>query len=153
MAIQFQLRRGTTVQNNAFVGAEGEITVDTEKHAIRIHDGVTPGGYTQDFVTESWISEDGLSWYRKYASGWVEQGGIFSVLTGGSYAVQVVTLPIEMKNTSYTIMTSCTYPGAGDTSTTVKVDNSLTTTQNFSVRKNWQSTGGGFHWQVSGVSA
>ena len=97
--------------------------------------------------------ENGYTWYRKYSDGWVEQGGIVSVLTGGAYAAQVVTLPIEMKNTSYTIMTSCTYPGTGDTTTTVKVDNSLTTTQNFSVRKNWQSTGGGFHWQVSGIAA
>lgn len=44
MAIQLQLRKGTTAQNDAFVGAEGELTMDTEKKQIRIHDGTTQGG-------------------------------------------------------------------------------------------------------------
>ena len=108
-----------------------------------------------DYVVEKQdpTSANGYTWYRKYKSGWVEQGGIVSALTGDLYAVRLVTLPIEMENTSYTIITSCTYPGAGDATTTVKVDDSLRTTQTFRVRKNWQSTGGGFHWQVSGMSA
>jgi len=29
-----------------------------------------------DVVTSYWIASDGQSWYRKYKSGWVEQGGI-----------------------------------------------------------------------------
>jgi len=44
MATQVQFRRGTTSQNNAFTGAQGEFTVDTEQWTIRIHDGTTVGG-------------------------------------------------------------------------------------------------------------
>ena len=44
MATQVQFRRGTTSQNNAFAGAQGELTIDTEQWTIRIHDGTTPGG-------------------------------------------------------------------------------------------------------------
>jgi hypothetical protein len=44
MATQVQLRRGTTLQNNAFTGAQGEITVDTDLKTLRIHDGTTAGG-------------------------------------------------------------------------------------------------------------
>lgn len=44
MARQLQLRRGTTAENDAFTGAEGEITVDTQRKELRIHDGQTPGG-------------------------------------------------------------------------------------------------------------
>lgn len=44
MATQVQFRRGTTSQNNAFTGAQGEITVDTDVWTIRIHDGTTAGG-------------------------------------------------------------------------------------------------------------
>lgn len=44
-ATQVKRRRGTTAQNDAFTGAEGEITVDTEKHELRVHDGVTQGGF------------------------------------------------------------------------------------------------------------
>lgn len=44
MAKQVQFRRGTSTQNNAFTGAEGEITVDTTSDRLRVHDGVTQGG-------------------------------------------------------------------------------------------------------------
>ena len=46
MPTQVQFRRGTTSQNNAFTGAAGEISVDTEVKTIRIHDGATQGGIT-----------------------------------------------------------------------------------------------------------
>mgnify|MGYP007125365654 FL=1 len=44
MATQVQFRRGTTSQNNAFTGAQGELTIDTDVWTIRIHDGATAGG-------------------------------------------------------------------------------------------------------------
>ena len=45
MAIQIQLRRGTTYENDLFKGQPGEITMDTEKKNFRIHDNVRTGGY------------------------------------------------------------------------------------------------------------
>jgi len=45
MAQRLQVRGGTQAQNEAFVGANREITVDTTNWAIRIHDGTTPGGH------------------------------------------------------------------------------------------------------------
>ena len=45
MAKQIQLRRGTTTENNAFTGAVGEVTVDTDKDVLVVHDGVTAGGF------------------------------------------------------------------------------------------------------------
>lgn len=39
-----QLKRGTTAQNNSYVGPSGEITMDTTTKQVRIHDGVTTGG-------------------------------------------------------------------------------------------------------------
>lgn len=44
MAKVLQMRRGTTAQNDAFTGAEGELTVDTTAKTLRVHDGVTAGG-------------------------------------------------------------------------------------------------------------
>ena len=46
MAVHVQLHRGTTAQNDAYTGLEGELTVDTEKHTVRVHDGSTAGGYS-----------------------------------------------------------------------------------------------------------
>ena len=42
--IQVQLRRGTTAQHGSFTGAQGELTVDTDKNALVLHDGSTAGG-------------------------------------------------------------------------------------------------------------
>ena len=45
MPTQVQFRRGTTAQNDVFVGAEGEISIDTDRDTIRVHDGSTAGGF------------------------------------------------------------------------------------------------------------
>ena len=45
MAIQIQLRQGTTTEHNTFKGAVGEVTVDTTKDTLVVHDGVTAGGH------------------------------------------------------------------------------------------------------------
>ena len=45
MAKRVQLRRGTTAQINAFTGAVGEVSVDTDKDVLVVHDGVTEGGF------------------------------------------------------------------------------------------------------------
>jgi hypothetical protein len=44
MAKQVQFRRGTTSQHSTFTGAVGEITVDTDKDTVVVHDGSTAGG-------------------------------------------------------------------------------------------------------------
>ena len=44
MATRLQLRKGTTTEHSTFVGADGEVTVDTTKKTLVLHDGVTAGG-------------------------------------------------------------------------------------------------------------
>ena len=45
MAKQLKLKRGTTSQHSSFTGAEGEVTVDTDKETLVVHDGSTAGGH------------------------------------------------------------------------------------------------------------
>ena len=45
MATTLQLRRGTTAQHSSFTGAVGEVTVDTTKDVVVVHDGSTAGGF------------------------------------------------------------------------------------------------------------
>lgn len=52
MAIQIQLRQGTTTEHNTFTGAVGEVTVDTTKDTLVVHDGVTKGGTVLAKVSE-----------------------------------------------------------------------------------------------------
>ena len=40
-----QLRRGTTTEHSSFTGAEGEVTVNTTKDTLVVHDGSTQGGF------------------------------------------------------------------------------------------------------------
>ena len=44
MAITVQHRRGNTAQTAVFTGALAELTVDTDKKTLVVHDGTTPGG-------------------------------------------------------------------------------------------------------------
>jgi hypothetical protein len=45
MSTAVQLRRGTTSEHSTFTGAVGEVTVDTTKDTIVVHDGVLAGGH------------------------------------------------------------------------------------------------------------
>jgi hypothetical protein len=45
MSTQIQRRRGTTSGHSTFIGASGEITVDTTKNTLVVHDGTTAGGF------------------------------------------------------------------------------------------------------------
>ena len=40
-----QFLRGTTAENDAYVGRDGEITIDSDQQRIRLHDGATAGGH------------------------------------------------------------------------------------------------------------
>lgn len=45
MSILIQFKRGTAEQNDQYVGAVGSLTIDNTNKRIRLHDGVTPGGF------------------------------------------------------------------------------------------------------------
>ena len=52
-----------------------------------------------DYVVESYNS--GLSWYKIYSNGWIEQGGFYKNTTTG---VKTINLLKEMKDTNYSII-------------------------------------------------
>jgi hypothetical protein len=45
MPFAFQRRRGTTAQHASFTGLNAELTVDTDKKTVVVHDGSTAGGF------------------------------------------------------------------------------------------------------------
>lgn len=117
MARQIQLRRGTAAAHEKFTGADGEVTVDTTNRTLRVHDGMTPGGTilakagetihdNVDYVIafQAPTAANNNTWYRKYKSGWVEQGGIWTgnqVCAEGQEINPTITLPIKMAGTNY----------------------------------------------------
>ena len=48
-------------------------------------------------------STNGYTWYRKYADGWVEQGGVFDAPNNTAGVEKTITLPLPMTNDKYTI--------------------------------------------------
>ena len=48
-------------------------------------------------VIETWRSEDGTSWYRKWSDGWIEQGGYLSP------SQSIINFPIGFSNIYYSI--------------------------------------------------
>jgi len=64
MPTRVQFRRGTTAEHSTFTGAVGEVTVDTDKDVVVVHDGVTAGGYPlarQDLNNVSSIADTKLA--------------------------------------------------------------------------------------------
>lgn len=77
MAKRLQLRRGTTTEHDTFTGAVGEVSVDTDKEVLVVHDGVTVGGFpvaarANANGTISLIKKDGTS------AGSVNATGLFN---------------------------------------------------------------------------
>lgn len=72
-----------------------------------VADGVAKTGVC-DRVVESFVSSDGLTWYRKWASGWKECG----VMKSGGETTKF-TLPIEFTTTNYTV-TATLYEDRGN---------------------------------------
>jgi hypothetical protein len=64
------------------------------------------GNVIQDYIVERWSSPDGSSWYEKYNSKHVKQGGNYYSASGLSLANAItVNLVVPFKNTNYTLLT------------------------------------------------
>lgn len=78
---QVQFRRGTTLDNDMFTGADGEITVDTDSKNIRLHDGITQGGHKISPDSQNagggGGSSSGQYFINDFQSNWVEAGTKF----------------------------------------------------------------------------
>jgi len=154
MSRQIQLRRGSADAHQTFIGADGEVTVDTTNKTLRVHDGVTPGGSmlarageslaNADYVVEfqAPTAANGLGWYRKYKSGWVEQGG-------RNFGNKTVVFPIPMKNSDYAWTLNSLYDNANSAPYNELGELSTKTATGFTKAGNAQT----FIWTVRGMAA
>ena len=99
-----------------------------------------------DYVVESQVNADG-SWYRKYKSGWLEQGGLVTV--SGTVGA-TVTLLKPFANTAYNIQLTLQTTNAvgyiAATAQSISIANSKTTTS-FGVQ-----TAGIQNYEINGIS-
>lgn len=166
MSRQIQIRRGSAAENDNFTGAIGEITMDTTNKTLRVHDGETVGGTVlakqseipdltnADYVVESQFptAENNYTWYRKYKSGWVEQGGF--VNSGSQTSVNFL---IPMANTDYFASFMFASNTLQPAYTGVQGINRTTTGMVvcgfYNNRANYSTIGEAMYWKIEGVSA
>jgi hypothetical protein len=85
------------------------------------------------------------TWYRKYADGWVEQGGTMSARSSNSSITAI--LPVEMADVNYSVNSTTLYAAGGS-----DVANQVTarTTTSVSI---FDWNGRGTIWEVKGMAA
>lgn len=90
MANALQLRRGTTAQHGSFTGLAGEVTVDTDKDTVVVHDGSTAGGIplAKEAALSGYATTASLSGYVTTASlsGYATTASLANVATSGAYS-------------------------------------------------------------------
>ena len=95
------------------------------------------------------------TWYRKYADGWVEQGGIVNV--GGTTGS--ITLAVEMADTNYQVMAKVANANISGSNTVYNFLTNNYTTTGFGYRGTYNNGSGTgmpgekFFWEVKGMAA
>lgn len=111
-----------------------------------ITDDEAPAGHNVIAFQEP-TALNNYTWYRKYADGWVEQGGIYTITTN---VFADFNLIIPMADTHYTIVGNSL--GTNTTAVPINFKNADFTTTTFSA-KTGNASSGDFSWQVSGMAA
>lgn len=96
-------------------------------------------------------ADNNYTWYRKYKSGWVEQGGVTTSASG------TITLPVEMADTEYAIIGNVKNSVSTNASFSLNTHTLTTTTIQYNCVYAAASSAGAanesFYWQVSGMAS
>jgi len=138
---------GNTVQPNTVrYRAMIQLAVSTTDEALETCTSVLAMLANADFVIERQdpTAANNYTWFRKYKSGWVEQGG--QVTNADS---QSVTLPITMADSNYQVMVT---EGETDKNPNYSICAGGKTTTGFSIYMSWNHTTYPSMWEVKGMA-
>jgi hypothetical protein len=129
MATQVQFRRGTTPEISGFIGAVGEIVVDTVKNTVVVNDGTTLGGYPllrEDFsnalLASGTLAAPAIKFANSTSTGiYSPSQGWLSLVTGG-----VAGLTIDASG-------AVTIPGNVNITGNVSISGSFNSTDNLAL--------------------
>ena len=110
-----------------------------------------------DYVVESQAptSDNNYTWYRKYKSGWIEQGS----RNNGTVATATITMPKEMADTAYVVLITRLVKTTADDPVAISHQVRNITTTTFQVRQTFAASGTGsgpsyaYNWVVYGMCA
>jgi len=148
----------TTVQPNAVrYRAMVQLAVSASDEAVETCTGVLAdvAGLKSHEVIEfqAPTAQNNYTWYRKYADGWVEQGGYYTGVVNAGSSVSI-TLPITMADDNYIVLITGEQNSNNWSGASLK-DSSRTTT-GFGIFAIGGGSGdkiNGASWQVSGMAA
>lgn len=151
MSTGIQYRGGTTAQHAAFTGLLRELTVDTDKKTVVVHDGATAGGFPlarAEFVKTAFIKADKSTVvFTKTANGTasIKAGTVVAVNNKVIQftAATAIVMPTLTAGTDYAIY-------ACDDGT-VRADASFTNPTGYTTTNSRQI--GGFHYAAGGNAA
>lgn len=83
MTEQLQLRRGDASDVADFIGAAGEVVVDTTNHRLVVNDGSTMGGFAAAKLSEVVLPTNALNTLATAAKGATIQFGVIETLVSG----------------------------------------------------------------------
>lgn len=124
------------------IGAITEALNDKSDRDLRNVDNAASADAVIEFQVPT--AENGYTWYRKYKSGWVEQGGKTS--TSGTQ-----TLPVTMADTNYTVIR--TNGNSRSATTANELYTSVGTRTTTTIYLVLDSNIAPVFWQVSGMAA
>lgn len=131
-----QFRRGTTTQNNAFTGAVGELSIDTQLDTIRVHDGSTAGGFelvqkaaTQTLTNKTInLTSNTLTATLAQLNTAISDADVSTIdgtetLTNKTLASPVVTTQLTSSSASFALLDTPTTINFGAAATTFNIGN------------------------------
>lgn len=167
-SFQISEKWGTTTQISWWVcGYTSSTVVTPERTMVQLASGTTDDALETCTSVLSDVSnlkshqvvgfqepteDNGYTWYRKYADGWVEQGGRKFVTYSTSVSPTAVTLPVEMSDANYVITQSSTANYSQLVTNMNGWGVSSRETTNFKIG-NYTSADNTFDWVVYGMAA
>jgi len=96
MSKQLQIRGGTTAEHSTFTGAEREITVDTDKNTVVVHNGAKAGGYPlalwSDITADKTVTVGDTGDYATINEALTELSKLYPLYKQSGYTVEVKLL-------------------------------------------------------------
>ena len=123
------LARITTIHNE-IVAVSAQITALGDVSEIRSNittlDTRTTGLLDYVIASQSPTAENNYTWYRKYKSGWIEQGGYASITLSSGGTSNQITLAYPMQDSNYTATAILTGNFGGRTIAVKRSENTTT---------------------------
>ena len=104
MAIQIQLRQGTTTEHDTFTGAVGELTYDTTLKSLVLHDGVTKGGVKIPYLSNGRVPSTMLPTATESVVG-ASKIATTAIAQAGVNDTDFIT-PLKLKNIAFGVAQS-----------------------------------------------